>query len=97
MILILKVGVRSEDLEDSLETGSDLSDLSEEYPDYSHRNSENEHFPDSTDNIGDYADLIFKKVIKIYAEINRSSLKREFLDKNYIRVIRHGGIVCTKC
>ena len=67
----------SEDLEDSLDSESYLSDISEEYSDYLRRDSEIDHFTNSTDNIADYADLI-KEVTKICAEINRSSLKREF-------------------
>ena len=46
----------SEDLENFLETESDLSDLSEEYSDYLRRDSENKHFPDNADNIEEYAD-----------------------------------------
>ena len=56
----------SEDLENSLETESDLSDLPEEYSDYLRRDSENENFPDSTDNIGDYAYFIINVTKYIY-------------------------------
>ena len=70
---------QSDDFEGSLETESDLSDISEEYSDYLRRNSEIEHFPDSINNIGDYTDLI-KKVTK---NIRRN--KQEFNKKGIFR------------